>query len=74
MVVNGKDEAVAMLKAALGDIHAGASAMVALNAGAAIYVSGKTGSLQEGVSMARSAISSGAAQARLNDYIHFSQS
>jgi anthranilate phosphoribosyltransferase len=74
MVVNGKDEAVAMIEAALGDIHAGAAAIVALNAGAAIYVSGKAGSLQEGVLMAKSAISSGAAQARLNDYIRFSQS
>jgi anthranilate phosphoribosyltransferase len=74
LVVNGRDEAVAMLKAALGDIHAGATAIVALNAGAAIYVSGKAGSLQEGVAMAQQALSSGAALAKLNDYIRFSQS
>jgi anthranilate phosphoribosyltransferase len=74
MVVNGKDEAVAMIKAALGDIHAGAAAIVALNAGAAIYVSGRAGSLQDGVSKAQSALSSGAALAKLNDYIRFSQS
>lgn len=74
LVVNGKDEAIAMLKAALGDIHAGASAIVALNAGAAIYVSGKTGSLQEGVALAKAALSSGAALSKLNDYIRFSQS
>lgn len=74
LVVNGKDEAVAMIKAALGDIHAGAAAIVALNAGAAIYVSGKAGSLQEGVALAKTALSSGAALSKLHDYIRFSQS
>jgi anthranilate phosphoribosyltransferase len=72
MVVDGKEEAVAMIKAALGDIHAGASAVVALNAGAAIYVAGKAGSLQEGVAMAQDALFAGAALAKLNDYIRFS--
>jgi anthranilate phosphoribosyltransferase len=61
-----------MIKAALGDIHAGASAVVALNAGAAIYVAGKAGSLQEGVAMAQDALFAGAALAKLNDYIRFS--
>jgi anthranilate phosphoribosyltransferase len=74
LLVNGKEESVAMIKAALGDAHAGAAAIVALNAGAAIYVAGKANSLQEGVSRAQKAITSGAALKKLNQYIRFSQS
>ena len=74
LVVNGKEEAVAMLKSALENRHAGAAAIAALNAGAAIYVAGKAGGLQDGITQAQAAIARGAALNKLNDYICFSQS
>jgi anthranilate phosphoribosyltransferase len=74
MTVHGKDEAVDMLKAALENRHPGATAIVALNAGAAVYVAGKADSLQSGVAKALSVIESGAAAGKLEAYIRFSQS
>ncbi len=73
LVVNGKDEAVAMLKAALENRHPGASAIVTLNAGAAVYVSGRADSLADGVAQARAAIESGEASAKLAAYTAFTQ-
>ncbi len=46
--------------------------IVALNAGATIYVAGVAGSLEEGVEKARAAIESGAARAKLRQFIQFS--
>ncbi len=48
--------------------------VVALNAGAALYVAGVAGSVREGVSMARQAIVSGRAMAKLSDMISASRS
>jgi anthranilate phosphoribosyltransferase len=73
LVVNGRDEAAAMLLAALENRHAAASAIVALNAGAAVYTAGRAGSLQEGVALAQAAIQNGAARARLEGYIKLSK-
>jgi anthranilate phosphoribosyltransferase len=42
---------------------------VALNAGAALYVAGESGSLAEGVTMARELLSSGAAEAKLEELV-----
>ena len=74
MMVKGKDEAVEMLLAALENRHAGASAIVALNAGAAIYVAGRAASLMDGVAQAQRAIASMAARDLLEHYRRFSQS
>ena len=74
MVVKGRDEAVEMLLAALENRHAGAAAIVALNAGAAIYVAGRTASLNDGVTQAQRAIASLAARDVLERYRRFSQS
>ena len=73
MVAKSKEEAVAMLLAALENRHPAASAIVALNAGAAVYVSGRAGSLQQGVALAQAAIQNGAARARLDAYIKLSK-
>ena len=67
-------EAVEMLLAALENRHPGAAAIVALNAGAAIYVSGRAASLMEGVAQAQRAIASCAARDTLEHYRRFSQS
>ena len=73
MVVKGRDEAVEMLLAALENRHAGAAAIVALNAGAAIYVAGRADSLQKGVDAAQAAIANGAARARLDGYVRYTR-
>ena len=72
LVVNGKDEAVEMLLAALENKHPAAVAIVALNAGAAIYVSGCAASLMDGVAKAREAIANCAARDTLEHYRRFS--
>jgi len=74
LVVKGRDEAVEMLLAALENRHAGAAAIVALNAGAAIYVAGRAASLMDGVAQAQHAIASLAARDVLEHYRRFSQS
>ena len=73
LTVHGIDAAREMLLAALENRHAAASAIVALNAGAAIYVCGRALSLSEGVQQAQAAIASGTARAKLADYVRLSQ-
>ena len=73
LAVHGIDAAREMLLAALENRHAAASAIVALNAGAAIYVCGRALSLSEGVQQAQAAIASGTARAKLADYVRLSQ-
>lgn len=73
--VAGAADSLVLVKDALGkrDTEAGQKAadMVALNAGAAIYVSGVALSLASGVAMAQDAISSGQAGAKLQDLASF---
>jgi anthranilate phosphoribosyltransferase len=51
-----------------------ARAIIALNAGAGIYVSGEAGSLAEGVDRATEVLTSGAAAEKLADFVAFTQS
>ena len=46
--------------------------IVALNAGAAIYVAGVADSLEQGVKKAQAAIQSGAAREKLSQFVEFS--
>ena len=73
LVINDSNESLAMVRRALSSEHAGASNMVALNAGAAIYASGKTHSLKAGVDMAQDAIGSGLAAEKLKDFAAFTR-
>ena len=73
LVINDSNESLAMVRRALSSEHAGASNMVALNAGAAIYASGKTHSLKAGVDMAQDAIGSGLAGEKLKDFAAFTR-
>lgn len=61
-----------MLTAVLGNQAGPALDIVLLNAGATIYVSGVAGSLEEGVERARTAIKSGAAEAKMREAVAFS--
>ena len=59
---------------ATGEEVARAADLIALNAGAAIYVSGVASSFSDGVEMAEDAISTGAAAQKLSAFVDFTQS
>lgn len=62
-----------MLLGVLDGLPGPARDIVLLNAGAAIYVADRADTLGEGIEKARHAIDSGAARAKLADYIQFSK-
>jgi len=61
------------LLAALADRGGAARDIVALNAGASIYVSGLAATLADGVDKAFETIASGAARTRLDEFVAFTQ-
>jgi anthranilate phosphoribosyltransferase len=71
--VNSVEESKEMVLAALSNQPGPAHNIVALNAGAAIYVSGVAASLKAGVEKARAAIASGAAKKKLDEFVAFSK-
>ena len=71
--VHTVDESREMILAVLGNQPGPAHNIVALNAGAAIYVAGVAKTLKDGVERAREVISSGAAKKKLDDFIAFSR-
>jgi anthranilate phosphoribosyltransferase len=71
--VHGVEAASAMLIAALENRHTAAADIIALNAGAAIYVAGLAGTLADGVDQAREQLRSGAARAKLEQLIAYTQ-
>ncbi len=73
LAVHGVDAACAMLVAALENRHTAAADIVALNAGAAIYVAGLAKTLADGVEQAREQLRNGNARAKLEQLITFSQ-
>lgn len=62
-------ESKAMLLAALDDTPGLPREIVALNAGAALYVAGRAESIADGIALARSTLASGAARAKLDAFI-----
>ncbi len=62
-----------MLLGALENKQGAQRDIVALNAGAAIYIAGKAPSLEEGVERAQQIIKSGAARAKLDEFVTFTQ-
>ncbi|WP_439133254.1 anthranilate phosphoribosyltransferase [Pseudomaricurvus sp.] len=77
LTVESADESLALIQDALGkrsDNRAQkAAAIIALNAGAAIYVSGIADTLKEGVSMAEDAIGSGLAKEKMSELAAFTR-
>lgn len=75
--VNSAIESLNLIKNALGNqddpIAHKAADLIALNAGAAVYVSGVASSLEEGVRMAEDAIASGLAKAKMAELASFSE-
>ena len=77
LTVTNAQESLALIQDSLGKRrgeHAQKAAdVIALNAGAAIYVSGIASSLQEGVEMARDAVGSGLAGEKIRELAAFTQ-
>ena len=67
------EESRAMLVSALENGAGAPRDIVALNAGAAIYVSGRADTLEDGVDRAFEAIASGAARTKLDAFVRFTQ-
>ncbi len=72
--VTDATESLAMIRTVFDDTPGPARDIVALNAAAAIYVSGIAENLDEGVARAREALSSGAAREKFQQLIETSQS
>jgi anthranilate phosphoribosyltransferase len=71
--VNTVEESKAMIEAVLDNQPGPAHNIVAMNAGAAIYVAGLANSLKAGSERASQAIKSGAAKHKLEDFIAFTK-
>ena len=69
VVADSAESSLALVKQSLTDDTSAAADIVALNAGAAIYVGGIANSLKNGVVMAQDAISSGQAKERLAELV-----
>lgn len=67
------DESRTRLLEALADVPGPARDIVALNAGAALYAAGVADSIADGLERARAAIRTGAARAKLDDYLRVTQ-
>ena len=73
LAVDGAQNSLVLLKAAISGENEKAADMVALNAGAAIYVSGEARSLKEGVIIAQDVISTGLAKSKLAELAQMSK-
>ena len=71
--VDGAEESKIMLLAALDNQPGAARDIVALNAGASIYVAGITGTHAAGVTAALDAMASGAARKKLAEFVAFTR-
>ena len=71
--VNDANESLGRVRAVLANEAGPARDIVALNAGAALYASGVAANLKDGVERALAAIASGAARAKLDALVAFSQ-
>jgi anthranilate phosphoribosyltransferase len=73
LVVTSPKQSLSLLCAVLDDTPGPATDIVALNAGAAIYVAGIEPTLEQGVRKAQAVIASGAAREKLAALINFTQ-
>jgi len=73
LVIENSAQSLVLVEQALAGKHEAATDIVALNAGAAIYVAGLCADLAAGVEMARDAIGGGMALEKFKDFVDFSQ-
>jgi anthranilate phosphoribosyltransferase len=67
------EQSRSMILAALENREGAARDIVALNAGASIYVAGLAATLGDGVARARSVLASGAARRKVDDFVAFTR-
>jgi len=72
--VDGVEQSRDMMLAALDNQDGAARDIVALNAGASIYIAGKAPTLVEGVQQALAVLASGAARKKLDQFVAFTKS
>lgn len=72
--VDGVEQSRDMMLAALDNKEGAARDIVALNAGASIYIAGKASTLVEGVQQALAVLASGAARQKLDQFVAFTKS
>ncbi len=73
LIVSNPGESLAMIRAVLNKQAGGARDIVALNAGAGIYVAGRAETLADGVEQALASIDSGQALAAMQAYVQATQ-
>ncbi|MEI7612934.1 MAG: anthranilate phosphoribosyltransferase [Betaproteobacteria bacterium] len=71
--VNDAQESKEMIFSALSNTEGTAREIVVLNAGTALYVANVAESIPRGIDLAREAIASGAARAKLDEFVRFTQ-
>ena len=71
--VENSAESKEMIYATLANTPGTAREIVVLNAGTALYVANAAESIQQGITLARDAIASGAARAKLDEFVRFTQ-
>lgn len=71
--VGNAQESKEMVFSALGNVAGTAREIVALNAGTALYVANVASSIPQGIELAREAIASGAARAKLDEFVRVTQ-
>ena len=71
--VSNAEESRTMLYSALANEEGTAREIVALNAGTALYVANVAASIPQGIQLAREAMASGAARAKLDEFVRFTQ-
>jgi len=71
--VENSAESKEMIYATLANTPGTAREIVLLNAGTALYVANVAESIQQGITLARDAIASGAARAKLDEFVRFTQ-
>ncbi len=71
--VANADESRNMVLSALDNTPGTAREIVALNSGAGLYVCGRADSIEDGIALARETIESGAARAKVDQYVKFTQ-
>ncbi|MFL0804377.1 MAG: anthranilate phosphoribosyltransferase [Agarilytica sp.] len=71
--VNSADESLSLINKVFAKVDGSEKArdIITINAGAAIYVAGLAGSLENGIAMAEDAIASGAAKEKLKELVEF---
>ena len=72
--VENAQESKEMIYSALANTEGVAREIVVLNAGSALYTANVADSIQTGIALAREAIASGAARAKLDEFVRFTQS